>query len=171
MGADQRYCVPDCIARQNGPVTASDNSAAGTDRSTIQRRAGSALRKAGRAQLSDLGMRPASSSPRHWLGDHRWWLINVEFQASGWSVGSYVNVGIQYLWTVTDHRSFGHRNPRVSIPEHGQFVELAGTDELVSANAEHVARAARDAVLQLVENTIDDPTHLSRLSQQTGSSA
>jgi hypothetical protein len=98
-------------------------------------------------------------------------LINVEFQASGWSVGSYVNVGIQYLWTVTDHRSFGHRNPRVSIPEHGQFVELVGTDELVRANAEHVARATRDAVLQLAENTIDDPTHLSRLSQQTGSGA
>lgn len=155
--------------RQNGPVTTSDDRSAGMNRSTIQRRAGSALRQAGRAQLSDLRMRPASSSPRHWLADNRWWLINVEFQASGWSVGSYLNVGIQYLWTVTNHRSFGHDNPRVSIPEHGQFVELAGTEELVRANAEDVARAARNAVLQLAESTVDERTHLSFLSQRTGS--
>jgi len=62
-----------------------------------------------------------SSSPRQWLGDHGWWLINVEFQASSWSVGSYLNVGLQYLWTVTDHRSFGHADPRVPIPGCGQF--------------------------------------------------
>ena len=127
------------------------------------------MRQAGRAQLFDLGMRPANSSPRHWLTDNRWWLINVEFQASSWSVGSYLNVGVQYLWTVTNHRSFGHGNPRVSVPEHGQFVELAGPEELVHANAMDIARAARNAVLALTENTVDERTHLSRLSRQTGS--
>lgn len=157
------------IGQQNGPVTASDERATGMDRSTIQRRAGSALRKAGRAQLSDLEIRPASSSPRHWLADHRWWLINIEFQASRWSVGSYLNVGVQYLWTVTNRRSFDHGNPRVSIPEHGQFVELAGTEESVRARAEDLARAARNAVLLLAESTIDELAHLNRLSRQTGS--
>lgn len=36
---------------------------------------------------------------RTWWDDHGWWLINVEFQPSGFSKGSYLNVGICWLWT------------------------------------------------------------------------
>ena len=32
---------------------------------------------------------------RLWTDDHGWWLINVEFQPSGVSKGSYLNVGAQ----------------------------------------------------------------------------
>lgn len=34
---------------------------------------------------------------RTWWDDHGWWLINVEFQPSGFSKGSYLNVGICWL--------------------------------------------------------------------------
>ena len=35
---------------------------------------------------------------RTWLDDHGWWLGVVEFQPSGWSRGSYLNVAASYLW-------------------------------------------------------------------------
>jgi hypothetical protein len=143
-------------------------TSAKTDRAQVKRRAGSALRRAGRTHLADLGVRPMSSSPRQWLGDHGWWLINVEFQSSSWSVGSYLNVGIQYLWTVKDHRSFGHANPRVPIPGCGQFADLDGAEDVVRANADAVGRAARDAVRGLTSHLQDDDSHMQWLSRATG---
>jgi hypothetical protein len=35
---------------------------------------------------------------RIWLDDHGWWVGVVEFQPSGWSKGSYLNVAASYLW-------------------------------------------------------------------------
>lgn len=34
---------------------------------------------------------------RVWIEDHGWWTIQVEFQPSAWSKGSYLNVGINWL--------------------------------------------------------------------------
>jgi len=138
------------------------------DRVLVKRRAGRALRQAGRTHLADLGLRPARSSPRQWLGDRNWWLINVEFQSSSWSVGSYLNVGVQYLWIVTDRRSFGHVNCRVPIPGCGQFVDLEGTEDGVHTNADAVGRAARDAVQDLTGHWRDGDSHLNWLTRETG---
>lgn len=48
---------------------------------------------------------------RSWVDDHGWWIINVEFQPSGFSKGSYLNVGVQWLWLRSAGRCFmvGHR--------------------------------------------------------------
>jgi hypothetical protein len=35
---------------------------------------------------------------RTWLDDHGWWTGVIEFQPSGWSKGSYLNVAACYLW-------------------------------------------------------------------------
>jgi hypothetical protein len=35
---------------------------------------------------------------RVWYSDQRYWLIGVEFQPSGWSKGSYLNVRVAWLW-------------------------------------------------------------------------
>jgi hypothetical protein len=35
---------------------------------------------------------------RTWLDDHGWWVGVVEFQPSSWSKGSYLNVGVCWLW-------------------------------------------------------------------------
>ncbi len=132
----------------------------------MKRRAGSALRQAGRRYLADLGLRPASSGPRQWVSDHGWWLVNVEFQASAWSVGSYLNVDVQYLWTTADRRNFGHGNPRYAIPGCGQFASLEGAEDQLLSNADSVGRAARAAVLARTDHLRDDEAHLSWLSQQ-----
>jgi hypothetical protein len=43
---------------------------------------------------------------RTWLDDRGWWLGVVEFQPSGWSKGSYLNVAASFLWDDDDHISF-----------------------------------------------------------------
>jgi hypothetical protein len=39
---------------------------------------------------------------RTWLDDLGWWLGVVEFQSSSWSRGSYLNVGVNWLWNPKD---------------------------------------------------------------------
>ena len=50
---------------------------------------------------------------RTWLDDHGWWLGVVEFQPSSWSRGSYLNVGVMWLWRPGDDHyvyfELGHR--------------------------------------------------------------
>ncbi len=43
---------------------------------------------------------------RMWLDDRGWWLGVVEFQPSGWSKGSYLNVAASFLWDADDHLSY-----------------------------------------------------------------
>ena len=142
-------------------------SSANAHRAQVKRRAGAALRQAGRTNLTAMGLRPVGSSPRQWVGDRGWWLVNVEFQSSSWAVATYVNVGIQYLWTVKDYRSFGHTEPRLAIPGYGQSANLEGAAEDVRAAADAAGRAARDAVLDLSEHRRDDDSHLQWLSRTT----
>ncbi|MCE5289241.1 MAG: hypothetical protein LLG14_08350 [Nocardiaceae bacterium] len=134
------------------------------DPDAFKKHAAAALRKSGRAYLTELGLKPASSSPRQWIGDYGWWLINVEFQASNWSASTYLNIGIQYLWTIRDSRVFGHGPVRQSIPGHGQSAGLNGDDEQIRANADAVAKAARTAVEKERKLRDDDQAHLHLLA-------
>jgi hypothetical protein len=59
---------------------------------------------AARRTLSPLGVARRGRS-RLWIDDHGWWLINVEFQPSGWAKGCYLNVGHQHLWVERDNLS------------------------------------------------------------------
>jgi hypothetical protein len=52
---------------------------------------------AARASLEPLGLKRKGQA-RSWYSDQRFWMIWVEFQPSGWSKGSYLNVGVQWLW-------------------------------------------------------------------------
>ncbi len=63
-----------------------------------------------RTTLKPLGVVQQGRS-RTWVDDHGWWIVNVEFQPSGFSAGSYLNVGVQWLWRILKARSFmlGHR--------------------------------------------------------------
>jgi hypothetical protein len=49
-------------------------------------------------------------------------LIVVEFQPSGWSKGTYCNVGFDHLWFERGHLVFD-RPERVSAPS-GQFIRF-----------------------------------------------
>jgi hypothetical protein len=52
---------------------------------------------AAKAALAPLGCTRKGQS-RVWISDQRFWAIQVEFQPSGWSKGSYLNVGAAWLW-------------------------------------------------------------------------
>jgi hypothetical protein len=137
------------------------------ERAVARRLAARALGDAGRRYLADLGLRRRKSSPRLWWLDRGWWLINVEFQPSSWSVGSYLNVGLQHLWDVRDSRVF-EWSQRVPIGAHGQFVDLVGDEAVVRNAAAAVGVAARQSVQSWLARLPDDGTHLRALVDRGG---
>jgi hypothetical protein len=74
----------------------------------------------------------------------------VEFQPSSWSRGSYLNVGVQWLWDVQQdvlgafmYSGGCHGDPRVIPPDLGQFVPQ------FAPLARRLAEAAADRVISL----------------------
>jgi hypothetical protein len=104
------------------------------------------LSAAAKAELVPLGCTQKGRS-RTWLDDHDWWVTVVEFQPSAWSKGSYLNVGVCWLWYEKDYYSFdaalGAYGDRIE-----SFHEFDGTDAF-SRTARLLAQRARDEVLAL----------------------
>jgi hypothetical protein len=67
-----------------------------------------------RQVLTSLGLVRQGKS-RVWTDDHGWWTIQVEFQPSAWSKGSYLNVGINWLLYEGSVGTF-HVGHRVDCP-------------------------------------------------------
>lgn len=88
---------------------------------------------------------------RTWWDDHGWWLINVEFQPSGFSKGSYLNVGICWLWRA-EPKSYVSYDLGYRIPGAGGSFESA--DQWGAVVGGLVRRAAEEVVRyrQLVPN-------------------
>ncbi|MFN8424159.1 MAG: hypothetical protein U0470_12540 [Anaerolineae bacterium] len=63
------------------------------------------IRDAARRHLQPLGLVQKGRS-RTWLDDHGWWIGVVEFQPSGWSRGTYLNVACMWMWNVKEYISF-----------------------------------------------------------------
>ncbi len=87
-----------------------------------------------------MGLRQKGRS-RTWIDDHGWWLCGVEFQPSGFSKGSYLNVGCMWLWQVKDYLSFdeGYRVEEFSsFQDTDQFSSV--TDRLAHRAAGEVSR-------------------------------
>jgi hypothetical protein len=90
---------------------------------------GRILATAARAALTPLGFWQKGRS-RIWLADRGFWLTVVEFQPSGWSKGSYLNVAAHWLWsTMPEVLSFDYmferQNRFVEFEDAGQFTPLA----------------------------------------------
>lgn len=100
-----------------------------------------AIRDAAREDLAPLGLVQKGRS-RIWLDDHAWYLIQVEFQPSGFGKGSYLNVGAMWLWSPKDFLSFDHGD-RVR-----HFEEANGD---FTAQARSLASTAASRVLELRE--------------------
>lgn len=58
---------------------------------------GRLIAAAAKAALAPIGCVRKGQS-RVWYSDQRFWVISVEFQPSGWSKGSYLNIGVSWLW-------------------------------------------------------------------------
>ena len=112
------------------------------------------LRDAARQFLSPLGVKQKGRS-RTWLDDNGWWLCIVEFQPSGFTRGSYLNVGCMWLWREKDYFSFdeGYRVEN--------FVGFKNPDQFATS-AENMARRAATEVERyrsLFSNVSDVANH------------
>ena len=94
-----------------------------------------------RRHLGPLGLTRKGRS-RHWIDDHGWWLVNVEFQPSGFGKGSYLNVGAQFLW-----RRFPDFSFEVLAP--GKPWIPYESPEQFGPEADHLALVAADHVKEL----------------------
>jgi hypothetical protein len=81
---------------------------------------------------------------RIWLADHKWWLTVVEFQPSGLTKGSYLNVAAHWLWSASGHLTFdwGGRT--------GDFVEFV-SDEQFTPIVRQLAKIAGAKAIELSE--------------------
>jgi hypothetical protein len=87
------------------------------------------LTQAAREVLQPMGLIQKGRS-RTWLDDHGWWLCVVEFQPSGFTKGSYLNVGAMWLWRRRDdiYYAVGYRveeAPFVKFQSEQQFEPVA----------------------------------------------
>ena len=63
------------------------------------------IKKIAHQILNPLGMKRERES-RVWLDDNGWWVTLIEFQPSTHSEGTYLNVGIHFLWYPKKNSSF-----------------------------------------------------------------
>lgn len=78
---------------------------------------------------------------RKWITDQRFWVILIEFQPSSYSKGSYLNVGVSWLWYAKDYWSFdlGYRvEGFTGFRDEHQFAMVA--EKLARRAAEEVDR-------------------------------
>jgi hypothetical protein len=100
------------------------------------------LTVAARRVLKPLGL-VRQGKTRVWIDDHGWWTIQVEFQPSSWSKGSYLNVGINWLLYEGGVGAF-HISNRVNVP----FIEATG-NESFEQDAHTLALRAKEEVENL----------------------
>jgi hypothetical protein len=107
-----------------------------------------------RRVLKPLGLTRRGAS-RVWIDDHGWWAIQVEFQPSAWSKGSYLNVGVNWLLYEGIAGAF-NVGSRVDVP----FIEAAGNEDFAK-DAHHLALRAHDEVVELRSrfSTLRDAIH------------
>lgn len=85
-------------------------------------------------------------SSRTWLDDNGYFVIQVEFQSSSYGKGSYLNVGISFLWEASaglNETLAFHVGYRVN--EAG-YVSYMGDDVVFTENMERFAEAAMKKV-------------------------
>jgi hypothetical protein len=102
---------------------------------------GKLIAAAAKAALAPLGCRRKGQS-RFWFSDQRFWMISIEFQPSGWSKGSYLNVGGAWLWHSRSNFGF---NTGYRIAD---FIPFENTEQFAPL-IENMARRAADEVIAL----------------------
>ena len=124
-----------------------------------------ALKAAAEKVLTPLGFWRKGRS-RVWLADRGFWLSIVEFQPSGYSKGSYLNVAAHWLWSPEpDVLSFDYcverQKPWIAFESAAQFEPLA----------DHLVRQAAEESRQLSAEITDIPTLASLLTAKHAASA
>ena len=107
---------------------------------------------AAKSTLEPLGLQRKGRS-RTWVDDRAWWLGIVEFQPSSWSKGSYVNVGVMWLWAELQYLVYdvGGR-----VDGFGHGFESYSSEEQFRDVAERLAQSAASEVLRF-RHMFSDP--------------
>ena len=83
---------------------------------------------------------------RTWLQDNGWFLTVVEFQPSGFSKGTFLNVGMHFLWKIPCGEpviSFDYGQGRLTPPKvPSQYIAYHGDDDAFAQQLETMVRAA-----------------------------
>ena len=103
---------------------------------------GRILAAAAKRHLVPVGGRRKGQS-RVWLIDHGYWLVQIEFQPSGWSKGSYLNVGAHWLWRAKPGPISFDYNDRVE-----DFISFESSEQF-KPEADRLAARATEEVLKL----------------------
>ena len=104
---------------------------------------GRLIAAAAKAALTPLGCRRSGQS-RAWISDERYWVLTVYFEPSGWQKGSYLQIGVTWLWFPSPARvlNVNYRVPPfVAFENVGQFQPLV---EAMAANAAQEVVAVRE---------------------------
>ena len=91
--------------------------------------------------LAPLGIFQKGRS-RIWIDDLGWWIVVIEFQPSGFSKGTHLNVGAMWLWHEKDYFTFDVGD-RI-----GKFVDYVDEKQFRS-EVVNLASAAKAEVLRL----------------------
>lgn len=81
------------------------------------------INTAARQILTPFGLHQKGQS-RLWFDDHGWWLILVEFQPDNRKQGTYLNIGINWLWFDRNYFAYdmgGRTGSFVAFETEGQF--------------------------------------------------
>jgi hypothetical protein len=105
------------------------------------------IHTAAKTFLAPLGCRRVGQS-RLWVSDERSWVIVVEFQPSGFSRGSYLNVAPMWLWREAGKGEWSFDYGPVRI---ARYVEFQSTEQF-TAEADAFAQRAADEVRTLRES-------------------
>jgi len=95
----------------------------------------SIIAAAAKSTLGPLGFRRQGRS-RLWFADRGYWLSIVEFQPSGFSKGSYLNVSAHWLWTPHNYISFDH-----TVDDVRTFISFEDVDQFAPSAAQQAADA------------------------------
>ncbi|MGH6945747.1 MAG: hypothetical protein ACREDZ_00315 [Kiloniellales bacterium] len=95
---------------------------------------GKLIASAAKAALVPLGCRRIGRS-RTWLADQHFWAIVIEFQPSGFSKGSYLNVGASWLWYAKESWSFDYGYRTEGFIEFENAMQFAPEAERLAALA------------------------------------
>jgi hypothetical protein len=107
------------------------------------------IKKVAEEILMPLGMFRKGQS-RCWFYDRGWFMIQVEFQPSAYSKGSYINSGITFLWKQADGDDCGDLGFDIYHREWG-YAEYEGDDEAFYRQIIGMAELAKKKVLHYQE--------------------
>lgn len=106
---------------------------------------------AARAALLPIGCVRKGRS-RTWYSDQGFWAIEIEFQPSGWSKGSYLNIGPRWLWRERSGRAFSYRPT--------DFILFESTDQFTPLIETMAGIAARETLAMRKRfSSLSDITH------------